>query len=79
VEQPLSFEDPKKPNRVYKLSKAFYRLKQASSAWYEMLRDFLLSKDFKIGKVNTTLFTKRIHKDLFVCQIYVGDIIFWIY
>ena len=38
--------------------------------------DFLISKDFKIGKVDTTLFTEAIGKDLFVCQIYVDDIIF---
>jgi hypothetical protein len=75
-EQPPGFEDPKRPNHVYKLSKALYGLKQAPHAWYERLRDFLLSKDFKIGKVDTTLFTKRIGKDLFVCQIYVDDIIF---
>jgi hypothetical protein len=60
---------------VFKLSKALYGLKQAPRAWYERLRDFLLSKDFKIEKVDTTLFTKRIGKDLFVCQIYVDDII----
>ena len=69
-------EDPKKPNHVYKLSKALYGLKQAPRAWYERLRDFLISKGFKIGKVDTTLFTKEIGKDLFVCQIYVDDIIF---
>jgi len=40
------------------------------------LRDFIISKGFKIGKVDTTLFTKAIGKDLFVCQIYVDDIIF---
>ena len=40
------------------------------------LRDFLLSKGFKMGKVDTTLFTKKIGKDLFVLQIYVVDIIF---
>jgi hypothetical protein len=76
VKQPPGFEDPKRPNHVYKLSKTLYGLKQAPRAWYERLRDFLLSKDFKIGKVDTTLFTKRIGKDLFVCQIYVDDIIF---
>nr|CAH66560.1 OSIGBa0113K06.6 [Oryza sativa] len=32
--------------------------------------------DFKIGKVDTTLFTKIIGDDFFVCQIYVDDIIF---
>jgi hypothetical protein len=51
VEQPHGFEDPTKPNHVYKLYKALYGLKQASRAWYERLRDFLLSKGFKIGKV----------------------------
>ena len=76
VEQPLVFEDPKMPNYVYKLSKAFYGLKQAPRAWYKRLRDFLISKGFKIGKVDTTLFTKAMGKDLFVCQIYVDDIIF---
>jgi hypothetical protein len=58
VEQPPDFGDPKRPNYVYKLSKALYGLKQAPRAWYDRLRDFLLSKDFKIGKVDTTLFTK---------------------
>ncbi|CAO2163650.1 unnamed protein product [Urochloa humidicola] len=76
VEQPPGFEDPKKPNHVYKLSKALYGLKQAPRAWYERLRDFLLSKGFKIGKVDNTLFTKKIGNDIFICQIYVDDIIF---
>jgi hypothetical protein len=76
VEQPSSFEDEKKPNHVYKLKKALYGLKQAPRAWYERLIDFLLSKGFIMGKVDTTLFTKKIGKDLFVLQIHVDDIIF---
>jgi hypothetical protein len=76
VEQPLGFDDDKKPNHVYKLKKALYGLKQEPRAWYERLRDFLLSKGFKMGKVDTTLFTKKIGQDLFVLQIYVNDIIF---
>ena len=76
VEQPLDFEDEKKPNLVYKLRKALYGLKQAPKAWYERLMNFLLSKGFIMGKVDTTLFTKKIGKDLFVLQIYVDDIIF---
>jgi hypothetical protein len=76
VEQPPSFEDSKKPNHVYKLSNVLYGLKQAPRAWYERLWDFLVSKGFKIEKVDTTLFTKKIDDDLFICQIYVDDIIF---
>jgi hypothetical protein len=76
VEQPLGFEDSKRSNHVYNISKALYGLKQASRAWYERLWDFHVSKGFKVGKVDTTLFTKKIGDDLFICQIYVDDIIF---
>jgi hypothetical protein len=76
VEQHLGFEDSEYPNHVYKLSKALYGLKQAPRAWYECLRDFLITNGFKVGKANPTLFTKTIAKDLFICQIYVDDIIF---
>jgi hypothetical protein len=76
VEQPLGFEDNEYPNHVYKLSKALYGLKQAPRAWYECLRDFLITNGFKVGKANPTVFTKTIAKDLFIWQIYVDDIIF---
>ena len=29
-----------------------------------------------MGKIDSTLFTKRVNGELFVCQIYVDDIIF---
>jgi hypothetical protein len=76
VEQLPGFEDSEYPNHVYKLSKALYGLKQAPRAWYECLRDFFITNGFKVGKADPTLFTKTIAKDLFVCQIYVDDIIF---
>jgi hypothetical protein len=76
VEQPPCFKDGRYPDHVYKLSKALYGLKQAPRAWYECLRDFLISNAFKIGKDDPTLFTKTCNGDLSVCQIYVDDIIF---
>ena len=76
VEQPPGFEDSEYPNHVYKLSKVLYGLKQAPRAWYECLRDFLIANGFKVGKADPTLFTKTLDNDLFVCQIYVDDIIF---
>jgi hypothetical protein len=59
VEQPPGFEDLRYPNHAYRLSKVLYGLKQAPRAWYERLRDFLIEKGFKIGTVDTTLFTKK--------------------
>jgi hypothetical protein len=76
VEQPPGFEDSEYPNHVYKLSKAIYGLKQAPRARYECLKDFLITNGFKVGKADPTLLTKTIAKDLFICQIYVHDIIF---
>jgi hypothetical protein len=76
VEQPPSFEDDRYPDHVYKLSKVLYGLKQAPRAWYECLKDFLIANAFKVGKADPTLFTKTCNGDLFVCQIYIDDIIF---
>ncbi|KKK66247.1 hypothetical protein LCGC14_2966040, partial [marine sediment metagenome] len=47
----------------------------ALRAWYECLRDFLIANGFKVGKADPTLFTKTLENDLFICQIYVDDII----
>jgi hypothetical protein len=76
VEQPPGFKNEEYPNHVYKLHKALYGLKQAPRAWYECLRDFLIKNGFRIGKADSTVFTRKMGKDLFVCQIYVDDIIF---
>jgi hypothetical protein len=61
---------------VYKLHKALYGFKQAPRARYEYLRDFLTQNSFNISKTNSTPFTRKVDKDLFICQIYIDDIIF---
>jgi hypothetical protein len=68
VEQPPGFEDATYPNHVYRLHKALYGLKQAPREWYERLRDFLIEAGFKIGRVDNTLFTKIINKELFIVK-----------
>ncbi|GJR93823.1 retrovirus-related pol polyprotein from transposon TNT 1-94 [Tanacetum coccineum] len=60
--QPLGFEDPDFPDRVYKVEKALYGLHQAPRAWYETLSTYLLDNEFQRGKIDKTLFIKR-HKD----------------
>ena len=76
MKQPPGFENPKFPNRVYKLQKALYGLKQAPRAWYDRLKTFLLVQGFKMGCVDKTLFLMRFGTDFLLVQIYVDDIIF---
>ena len=76
VKQPPSFENPKYPDYVYKLSKVLYGLKQAPRAWYDMLKTFLLEKGFEMEKVDKTLFVLKHGNDQLFVQIYVHDIIF---
>jgi hypothetical protein len=76
VRQPLGFESPKYPDRVYKLSKALYRLKQAPRAWYARHKTFLLEHGYVMGSVDKTLFTLNHGTGFLLVQIYVDDIIF---
>nr|GEU62248.1 hypothetical protein [Tanacetum cinerariifolium] len=57
--QPLGFEDPDYPDKVYKVIKALYGLHQAPRAWYETLANYLLENGFQRGKIDQTLFIKR--------------------
>jgi hypothetical protein len=59
VRQPPGFKNPKYPNRVYKLLKALYKIKQAPRAWYARLKTFLLEHGYVMGSVDKTLFTLK--------------------
>ncbi|KAK1647072.1 hypothetical protein QYE76_064877 [Lolium multiflorum] len=76
VKQPPGFEDLNFPNHVYKLDKALYGLKQAPRAWYEHLKELLVDRGFDVGLIDTSPTVKRVNGELFVCQLYVDDIIF---
>jgi hypothetical protein len=76
VRQSPGFENPKYPNRVYKLSKAFYGLKQVPRAWYARIKTFSLDHGYVMGSVARTLFTLKYENDFLLVQIYGDDIIF---
>jgi hypothetical protein len=76
VRQPPGFENPKYHNRVYKLSKALYKIKQEPRAWYAKLQTFLLEHRYVMGSVDKTFFTLNHGNDFLLVQIYVDDIIF---
>nr|GFB69201.1 putative ribonuclease H-like domain-containing protein [Tanacetum cinerariifolium] len=69
--QPLGFEDPEYPDKVYKVVKALYGLHQAPRAWYETLATYLLENGFQRGTIDQTLFFKKQQKDILLVQIYV--------
>nr|GEV97283.1 ribonuclease H-like domain, reverse transcriptase, RNA-dependent DNA polymerase [Tanacetum cinerariifolium] len=68
VSQPEGFVDQDNPSHVYKLKKAFYGLKQAPHAWYDMLSNFLISQKFSKGTVDATLFTQQAGNDLLLVK-----------
>ncbi|GJV65525.1 putative ribonuclease H-like domain-containing protein [Tanacetum coccineum] len=61
--QPLGFEDPEFPDKVYKVEKALYGLHQAPRAWYETLSTYLLDNGFQRGQIDKTLFIKRVKSE----------------
>ncbi|GJT37506.1 retrovirus-related pol polyprotein from transposon TNT 1-94 [Tanacetum coccineum] len=59
VAQPDGFVDPDHPEKVYRLRKALYGVKQAPRAWYDELSKFLISKGFTKGQsIGTPMATK---------------------
>ncbi|GJY71191.1 putative ribonuclease H-like domain-containing protein [Tanacetum coccineum] len=74
--QPLGFEDPQFPNKVYKVEKALYGLHQAPRAWYETLSTYLIENRFRRGTIDKTLFIKKDKSNILLVQVYVDDIIF---
>ncbi|GJT01714.1 retrovirus-related pol polyprotein from transposon TNT 1-94, partial [Tanacetum coccineum] len=71
VNHPDRFIDPHHPNKVYRLKKTLYGLKQALRARYDELSNFLLSKGFCKGSIDPTLFITKKGKDiLLVIQIH---------
>ncbi|GJZ36508.1 putative ribonuclease H-like domain-containing protein [Tanacetum coccineum] len=58
--QPLGFEHPEFPDRVYKVEKALYGLHQAPKAWYETLSTYLLDNGIQRGHIDKILFIKKV-------------------
>ncbi|GJU27524.1 putative ribonuclease H-like domain-containing protein [Tanacetum coccineum] len=76
VSQPPGFQDPKSPQKVYKVVKALYGLHQAPRAWYATLSTFLLKNGYRRGTIDKTLFLRKDKHDIILVQVYVDDIIF---
>ncbi|GKA17032.1 putative ribonuclease H-like domain-containing protein [Tanacetum coccineum] len=70
--QPLGFEDPNFPDRVYKVEKTLYGIHQGPRAWYETLSTYLLDNGFQRGKIDKTLFIRNDKGDILLVQVLIS-------
>ena len=75
VEQPDGFVVQGEQNKVYKLKKALYSLKQAPRAWYSRINDYLLKFGFERSLSETTLYVKHKGNDILIVSLYVDDLL----
>lgn len=73
--QPQGFIDTNFPDNVCKSKNAIYSLKQASRAWYNELRQFLLTSGFQNSTVDNSLFIFTTTGITIYLLVYVDDII----
>ena len=59
MEQPQGFIDAEHPDYVLKVEKSLYGLKQASKAWYDELKNFIVSIGFTQSAVDPCLFINK--------------------
>lgn len=75
MKQPPGFEDPNKPDHVWRLRKAIYGLKQAPCAWFDKFSFFLLDFGFKCSFSDPSLFIYHHGADVIYLLLYVDDMI----
>ena len=77
MEQPQGYEVLGQENKVYKLNKSLYRLKQTPRAWYSRINYYLIHNDFQRSECEPTLHIKVIKQgNIPIICLYVDDLIF---
>lgn len=75
MEQPEGFIDKANENKVYKLHKAIYGLKQAAKAWYEKINNVLTNKlKFKKLSSEPCVYIYNKEGEMIIIALYVDDI-----
>lgn len=75
MEQPLGYVDPHYPNRVYRLKKALYGIKQTPRAWFQCLSSFLIHLSFSCSHANPYLLVFHKKSNIIYLFLYIDDII----
>ncbi|CAM8940349.1 unnamed protein product [Rhodiola kirilowii] len=73
--QPQGFVDPSRPHHVCRLHKALYGLKQAPRAWFNKLKQHLITWGFRACQSDTSLFVHSTAITTIYILVYVDDLI----
>lgn len=75
MQQPSGFVSAQYPNKVCKLNKAIYGLKQAAREWYTRIKSVLQASQFTPTKSDPGIFVKKEGDTLMYLVLYVDDIL----
>ncbi|KAG8480142.1 hypothetical protein CXB51_024952 [Gossypium anomalum] len=76
IEQPDGFQVQGQEDKVYRLKKALYELKQAPRAWYDRVDAYLSNLGFEKSLSEPTLYVKKSKDEtLLIVSIYVDDLL----
>ncbi|KAL0537256.1 hypothetical protein IC582_026232 [Cucumis melo] len=73
--QPEGFKISGQENKVCKLRKSLYDLKQAPKQWYEKFNNTLINNGFKINSSYTCVYSKVFGADCILICLYVDDML----
>ncbi|KAL0311966.1 UNVERIFIED_CONTAM: Copia protein [Sesamum radiatum] len=76
VEQPQGFIAKGYEEKVLRLKKAFYGLKQASRVWYSRIDNYFMDRGFRRSLSEPTLYIKCQGNDTLIVSLYVDDLIY---
>jgi transposase InsO family protein len=68
-------DDKKTDNKVCKLKKAIYGLKNAPIEWYRKFNKFMIAEKYKKLETDNCLYIKKINEEILYVSIYVDDIL----
>ena len=76
VAQPPGYEIEGQEDKVYRLKKSLYELKQTPCAWYNRIDAYLLNNGFNKCDSEPTLYLKESEGKILIVVLYVDDLIF---
>jgi len=77
IEQPMGYEVKRHKNKVLKLNKVLYRLKQVTRAWYSRIDGYFLKNEFVKFPHEYVIYVKiKENNDTLIVCLYVDDLIF---